>query len=125
MTGQGVRYLITPYLFNPSDHISADIPQCHCANHTRDTSSWKTVCQYDIQSLFSTDFICWYIVYTRSQVGALCESPTTRNVYGYVEYTFALNKQSMLMLWYISANGSHHTSGFHPSRSERVDIQKC
>ena len=109
-----------------STHLitSADIPQRHCANHTGNASSWKTFRQYGIQSLFSADFICWHIVYTRSQVGTLCESPTTRNVYGYVKYSFALNKQSMLMLWY-SANGSHHPGRVHPSRSERMDIPKC
>ena len=65
--------------------ISADKYQRHRANHTGNPSSWQTFCQYGIQSLFSAVFSGWYIVYTRSQVGALCESSATRNVYGYVK----------------------------------------
>ena len=86
-----VKVYDTPQFPNGLTHLitSADKHQCHCANYTRDTSSWQTVCQYDIQSLFGADFIGWYIVYTRSQVGTLCESSTSRNVYGYVKYTFA------------------------------------
>ena len=91
MTGQGVRYPPPSFLPACSTYLimPADKYQRHCANHTRHTSSWQTFCQYDIQSLFSADFSGWYIVYTRSQVGTLCESSTTRNIFGYVKNTFA------------------------------------
>ena len=86
----GSRCTYTPAFPTCSTHLitSTDKCQCHCANYTRHTSSWQTFCQYDIQSLFGADFIGWYIVYTRSQAGTLCESSTTRNVYRYVKYTF-------------------------------------
>jgi hypothetical protein len=84
--------------------MRADKYQRHCANHTRNTSSRQTFHQHDIQSLFGADFSGWYIVYTRSQVGTLCESSTTRNVYGYVEKnTFRPPKTVglLMLLWYI------------------------
>ena len=87
-----VRVYVAPSLPFRSTHliISVDIPQRHCANSTRHSSSWQPSCQYDIQGLLGADFIGWYVVCTRSQAGTLCESPTTRNVYGYVKFTSAL-----------------------------------
>jgi hypothetical protein len=96
MTGQGVRYPTIPYLFGPHLTLSVDKHQRHCANHTRNTSSWQTFCQYDIQSLFGADFSGWYIVYARSQVGTLCESSATLNLYGYVKYILPPNNNGCL-----------------------------
>jgi hypothetical protein len=118
MTGQGVRY--PPHLFSlhvqPYLIMPADKHQRHCANHTRNTSSWQTFCQHDIQSLFGADVSGWYIVYARSQVGTLCESSTTRNVSRYVKknaFAPLITMDTDVMVY--SAIDIHYPSGVYPS----------
>ena len=85
--GSRVRYITTPILSNPSDHICR-YPSISLRKSCQERFFLASL----LQIWYSKLIQCKLYLLVHRSYRTLCESPTSRNVYMYVKYTFAINK---------------------------------